>query len=53
MTREEFDKVRAWMLDVQNRINVARAHLENSNFGLVKEVLAKPYPRIDIKVTEE
>lgn len=52
MTQQEKNEVTSFLNHVFSRINTAKEHLREHNYGLALKVLAEAYPELKIKVDD-
>lgn len=52
MKAEEKEILNNYLAEIFNKINTAKVHLANRNYGLAEEVLCMPYPILDIKIDD-
>lgn len=50
MTQEEKNEVCKYLDEIFRRINTAKSHMTNYNYGLAFDELAKAYPELKLKV---
>lgn len=50
MTQEEKKQIDYYLIEIFRRINLAKDHLKECNYGLALKTLSEAYPRLEIKV---
>ena len=53
MTRNEFEKVTAYVNAVTSRLEMVRKQVRDRNYGLAEFTLAKELPPLTLKVDDE
>ena len=53
MTHQEKQQVEAYIKDLQTRITKAKNAIHYLNYGTALDYLSKPFPVLNLKVTEE
>lgn len=53
MTKEEKTEIICFIDTLFHRINEAKEHIMNANYGLALKTLSEAYPQLTLKVDEE